>query len=116
MKNLAKMMQQAKQMQENMQQVEKGLQAMQITGEAGAGMVKVTGNGKHEVSKIEFDAEVLSEDKQVIEELTAAAINDYVQKIAKDSKSWLTNIASEMMPADFPFDFGDNNDSEDKGK
>lgn len=74
-------MRQAQDMQERMQKMQAEVANMQVSGEAGAGMVRVTLNGKYAASKVEIDAAAMSEDHEFLEDLVAAAINDAVHKV-----------------------------------
>src|SRR3546814_15137873 len=78
---MGNLMRQAQQMQENMQRVQEEIARMEVTGESGAGMVKVTLTGKHQARKVEISADALKEDKEFVEDLIAAAINDASQKV-----------------------------------
>ncbi|MEK9672249.1 MAG: YbaB/EbfC family nucleoid-associated protein [Rhodospirillaceae bacterium] len=81
MKNLGKMMQQAQQLQAKMTQMQEELAELEVTGQSGAGMVKVTMNGKHEARRVEIDPSIFSsEDVAVVEDLIVAAINDAKSK------------------------------------
>jgi len=78
---LGNLMRQAQQMQENMRRLQDELARAEITGESGAGMVKVTLSGKHQAHRVQIDPAALKEDKEFLEDLVAAAINDAVQKV-----------------------------------
>ena len=78
---LGNLMRQAQQMQERMKQLQDELARAEITGESGAGMVKVTLSGKHQAHRVQIDPAALKEDKEFLEDLVAAAINDAVQKV-----------------------------------
>ena len=78
---LGNLMRQAQQMQENMKRLQEELARTEVTGESGAGMVKVTLSGKHQAHRVQIDAAALKEDKEFLEDLVAAAINDAVQKV-----------------------------------
>ncbi len=83
MKNpLAGLMQQAQKMQENLKQVQDDIAATQIQGESGGGLVKITMNGKRQVHKVEIDDSLLKEDRDMLEDLIAAAFNDAVNKVS----------------------------------
>ena len=77
MKGIGDLMKQAQAMQEgmqeNMRKMQEDLQTMEVVGESGAGLVKVTLNGKHEARGVDIDASLLSEDKEILEDLIAAA-------------------------------------------
>lgn len=81
MKQLSKLMKQAKQMQENMQRVQEELAEIEVTGEAGAGMVRIVMTCRHEIRRIAIDDQVIGEDKDMLEDLIAAAMNDAVRKV-----------------------------------
>ena len=73
MKGLGDLMKQAAQMQEKMQTLQAEIAAMEVTGESGAGLVQVTMNGRHEVKRVHIDPSLLAEDKEILEDLIAAA-------------------------------------------
>ncbi|OGT74452.1 MAG: nucleoid-associated protein, YbaB/EbfC family [Gammaproteobacteria bacterium RIFCSPLOWO2_02_FULL_57_10] len=94
MTDLNELMKQAKLMQEQMQKAQREAINTVIVGESGAGLVRVHMNGRHDVKKVELDDGLLSEDKDVIEDLVAAAINDAVKKLEeynRDSLAGMTN-------------------------
>lgn len=81
---IGNLMRQAQQMQANMQKAQAELATLEVTGEAGGGMVRVTLNGKHEARGVQIDPSVLAsvaDDKEMLEDLLAAAINDAVHKL-----------------------------------
>lgn len=94
--SIGKMMQQAQEMQGKMQEVQKELAQMEITGEAGAGMVKVVMTGKHEVKKVHIDPSALEEESEFLEDLVAAAINDAVQHVETASKDKMSEMTGGM--------------------
>ena len=75
------LMQQAQAMQEKMKQMQDEIANAEVTGEAGAGLVKVTMNGRHDVRRVEIDPTLMSEDKDMLEDLLAAAVNDAVRRV-----------------------------------
>ncbi len=79
--NIGNMMRQAQQMQENLQRVQGEIASLEISGQAGGGLVSVTMTGKHQVLRVVIDPEVLKEEREMVEDLVAAAINDAVQKV-----------------------------------
>jgi nucleoid-associated protein EbfC len=93
---LGNLMRQAQQMQENMQKAQAELADLEVVGESGAGMVKVTMNGKHEAKKVSIEPKLLGEDKDMLEDLLAAAINDGVRKIDARSKEKYAALTSGM--------------------
>ncbi|BBI62849.1 nucleoid-associated protein [Vreelandella sulfidaeris] len=80
------LMKQAQEMQEKMQRAQEEVAKAEVQGEAGAGMVKVTMNGRHDVSNVSIDPSVMEEDKELLEDLLAAAVNDAVRKLEVSSK------------------------------
>ena len=78
---IGNLMRQAQQMQENVRKLQEELARAEVTGEAGAGMVKVTLSGKHQAHRVQIDPAALKEDKEFLEDLVAAAINDAAQKL-----------------------------------
>lgn len=94
--NIASMMKNAKKIQKMVQDAQGEFEKMQVTGSAGADMVQVTMNGKHYVSKVQIEAEAMQEDKAILEELIAAAINDAAQKIETETQNKMAD-AKQMM-------------------
>jgi hypothetical protein len=93
---LGNLMRQAQQMQESMQKAQAELAEIEVTGESGAGMVKVTLNGRHEAKKVLIEPKLLAEDKDMLEDLLAAAINDAVRKIAARTQEKYSGLMSGM--------------------
>ncbi len=93
---LGNLMRQAQQMQETMQKAQAELANLEVTGEAGAGMVKVTLNGHHEAKRVIIEPKLLSEDKDMLEDLLVAAINDAVRKIAARSQEKYSGLMSGL--------------------
>lgn len=93
---LGQMMRQAQQMQENMKRVQDEIARMEITGEAGAGLVKVTLTGKHQCRRVEISPDALKEEKEFVEDLLAAAINDASQKLDEASKTKLAAVTAGL--------------------
>jgi len=103
--NIAQLMQQAQQMQENMQRAQEELARLEVTGNAGGGMVEVTLSGRMECRKVRIDPAVLA-DPEMAEDLVAAAVNDAVNKVAAASKDRLGGITAGMnLPAGFKMPF-----------
>ncbi len=105
MKGLGDLMKQAQAMQERMQGLQEEMAAMEVDGESGAGLVKVTMNGRHEVRRVNIDPSLLGEEKAVLEDLVAAACNDAVRKVADAHKEKMAGMASGLgLPLDkMPF-------------
>lgn len=106
MTDLGDLMKQVQQMQEQFQKAQKELAEQEVTGESGAGLVKVAMNGKHEVKSVALDASLMQEDQSLVEDLIAAAVNDAVRKVAENNKSQLAGMTSGLnMPEGFKFPF-----------
>ena len=105
MKGLGDLMKQAQAMQERMQKVQEEMAALEVCGESGAGLVKVTMNGRHEVRRVNIDPSLLAEDKEVLEDLVAAACNDAVRKVTAEQQEKMSSMASGLgLPLDkLPF-------------
>ena len=86
MKQLSKLMKQAQEMQENMQKMQEELGHEKVTGEAGGGMVKILMNCRHEIKSVKLDDQVIGEDKDMLEDLIAAAMNDAIRKVEQTTK------------------------------
>jgi DNA-binding YbaB/EbfC family protein len=93
---LGNLMRQAQQMQETMQKAQAELAEIEVTGESGAGMVKVTLNGRHEAKKVFIEPKLLGEDKDMLEDLLAAAITDAVRKIAARTQEKYSGLMSGL--------------------
>jgi nucleoid-associated protein EbfC len=107
MKNqLAGLMKQAQAMQENMKQAQDAIAAMEIEGVSGAGMVKVLMTGRHDVKRVTIDPSLLGEDKDMLEDLVAAAINDAVRKVEIASQEKMAGLTAGMpLPPGFKLPF-----------
>lgn len=100
------LMKQAQQMQEKMTSLQEQAQARKVIGESGAGLVRVTMTGRHDVLEVKLDASVLTEDKEFLEDLLAAAVNDAVRKVDAGSKDMLSSLTGGMnLPAGFKMPF-----------
>ena len=106
MTDLNELMKQAKLMQEQMQKAQRDAANTVIVGESGAGLVRVHMNGRHDVKKVELDDGLLSEDKDVIEDLLAAAVNDAVRKLEEHSRDTLAAMTNGFkLPEGFKLPF-----------
>lgn len=100
------LMKQAQQMQEQMQKAQEEVANMEVTGEAGAGMVRITMTGRHDVRKVELDDSLLSDDKEMLEDLIAAAVNDAVRKVESESQERMSGLTAGMnLPPGFKMPF-----------
>jgi DNA-binding YbaB/EbfC family protein len=93
---LGNLMRQAQQMQETMQKAQAELAEIEVTGESGAGMVKVTLNGRNEAKKVFVEPKLLGEDKEMLEDLLTAAFNDAVRKIAARTQEKYSGLMSGL--------------------
>ena len=105
-KGMDGLMQQAKEMQAKFEQMQNDMQNSEVTGDAGAGMVKVTMTGRHDVRRVDIDPSVLSEDKALLEDLLAAAVNDAVRRVEVQQKEKMSELTGGLqMPPGFKFPF-----------
>jgi DNA-binding YbaB/EbfC family protein len=107
MKNqLAGLMKQAQTMQENMKQAQDAIAAMEVEGESGGGMVKIVMTGRHDVKRVTIAPTLLSEDKDMLEDLVAAAMNDAVRKVETASQQKMAGLTAGMpLPPGFKLPF-----------
>jgi len=104
--NIADLMQQAQKMQADMQKAQEELANAEVKGEAGAGLVSVTMTGRHDVKRVSIDDSVFSEDKDVLEDLLAAAVNDAVRKVEAQNRDAMAGLTSGLdLPAGFKMPF-----------
>ncbi|MCW8092509.1 YbaB/EbfC family nucleoid-associated protein [Alteromonas sp. ASW11-130] len=103
---MGNIMKQAQQMQERMQKAQEELANIEVTGESGAGMVKVTLTCNHNVRRVEIDPSLMDDDKEMLEDLMAAAFNDGVRRIQETSKEKMGSVTGGMqMPPGFKMPF-----------
>lgn len=76
-------MRQAQQLQANMQKAQEQLGALEVTGESGGGMIRVVMNGRHEVRRVQIDPAVIGDDRELLEDLVAAACNDATRRVGE---------------------------------
>nr|WP_314263254.1 YbaB/EbfC family nucleoid-associated protein [uncultured Moellerella sp.] len=93
---LGNLMKQAQQMQDKMQQAQEEIALMEATGESGAGLVKITINGAHNCRRVEIDPSLMEDDKDMLEDLIAAAFNDAARRIAEIQKEKMAGVSSGM--------------------
>ena len=104
--NMNDLMKQAQAMQEKMQRMQEDVAKMEVTGESGAGLVKVVMNGRHDVRSVNIDSSVLTEDKEILEDLLAAAVNDAVRKVEHHSQEQMQKMTGGLqMPPGFKMPF-----------
>lgn len=107
MKNqLAGLMKQAQKMQDDMKKAQDELASIEVEGQAGAGLVKVTMTCKHDVKRVVIDPSLLADDKDMLEDLVAAAMNDAVRRAEAMSNEKMGGLTAGMnMPAGFKMPF-----------
>ena len=107
MKNqLAGLMKQAQSMQENMKKAQEEIAAMEVEGVSGAGMVKIVMTGRHDVRRVTIDASLLTEEKEFLEDLVAAAMNDAVRKVEVSSQEKMAGMTAGLpLPPGFKLPF-----------
>lgn len=97
MTDLGDLMKQAQQMQSKLQEAQQEIADLEVQGESGAGMVKVTMNGRYEVKRVTIDPNLLSEQKDVLEDLLAAACNDTVRRVEKVQAEKMSSIGGGVL-------------------
>ena len=107
MKNqLAGLMKQAQAMQDNMKKAQEELAAMEVEGQSGAGLVRVVMTGRHDVKRVSIDPTLLAEDKDMLEDLIAAAVNDAVRKAESAAQEKMAGLTAGMpLPPGFKLPF-----------
>jgi DNA-binding YbaB/EbfC family protein len=98
---MGNMMKQAQQMQANMEKAQQELALMEVTGQAGGGMVKIIMTGKHDVKRVSIEDTLFQDDKEMLEDLIAAAVNDAVRQVEKTSQDRMAGL----MPAGMKLPF-----------
>ncbi len=92
------LMKQAQDMQENLKKAQDELAFVEVTGESGSGLVKVLMTCKHDVKRITIDPSLLADDKDMLEDLVAAAFNDAVRKAAETSEAKMSKLTAGLPP------------------
>ncbi|MGI9150376.1 MAG: YbaB/EbfC family nucleoid-associated protein [Limnohabitans sp.] len=95
---LSGLMKQAQAMQENLKKAQEELAHVEVTGESGSGLVKVLMTCKHDVKRITIDPSLLADDKDMLEDLVAAAFNDAVRKAAETSETKMSKLTAGLPP------------------
>ncbi len=103
---IGNLLKQAQQMQANMQKMQEEMANMEVEGQAGGGMVKVTMSGRHDVKRVFIDPSLLSDDKDMLEDLIAAAVNDAVRHVEKMTQERVSGMTGGMgLPPGFKLPF-----------
>ena len=100
------LMEQAQKMQADLAKAQEEMANSEVRGEAGAGLVSVTMTGRHDVKRVSIDDSVFGEDKEVLEDLLAAAVNDAVRKVEANNKDAMSGLAAGFnLPPGFKMPF-----------
>ncbi|QJR82140.1 YbaB/EbfC family nucleoid-associated protein [Alteromonas pelagimontana] len=103
---MGNIMKQAQQMQERMQKMQEELANVEVTGQAGAGMVKITMTCNHNIRRVDIDPSLMEDDKDMLEDLIAAAFNDGVRRVQETSKEKMGDVTGGMpLPPGFKMPF-----------
>ncbi|PLY15111.1 MAG: YbaB/EbfC family nucleoid-associated protein [Sedimenticola sp.] len=103
---IGNLMKQAQKMQADLQKAQERLAQEEVVGESGGGLVKITINGKHEVRRVEIDDSLVGDDKEMLEDLIAAAINDGVHRVADKMQSSMSDVTAGIgLPPGFKLPF-----------
>jgi nucleoid-associated protein EbfC len=103
---IGNMLKQAQQMQANMQKMQAEFVNLEVEGQAGGGMVKVIMNGRHDVKRVHIDPSVLGDDKDMLEDLIAAAVNDAVRHVERLTQEKMSSMTAGLgLPPGFKLPF-----------
>jgi DNA-binding YbaB/EbfC family protein len=103
---IGNLMKQAQQMQENMRKMQEQLSTQEVEGQAGAGLVKVTMTCRHDVKRVSIDPSVVGDDRELLEDLVAAAVNDAVRKVETTVQEKMGAMSAGMgLPPGFKLPF-----------
>src|SRR5512147_3118992 len=94
MKNIGNMMKQAQKLQADMQKAQEELARMEITGQAGGGMVSVVMTGRHDIKRVSIDPSLMKDDKEMLEDLIAAAVNDAVRQLEQKTQERMSGLTA----------------------
>jgi DNA-binding YbaB/EbfC family protein len=104
--DMGNLMKQAQKMQEDMKRMQEEVARAEVTGESGAGLVKVVMNGRHDVKQVSLDNAIMQEDKELLEDLLAAAVNDAVRKVEALNQEKMSSATGGMqLPPGFKMPF-----------
>ena len=93
---MGNLMKQAQKMQDDMAKAQQDIAKMEVVGESGAGLVKITMNGSHNVRRVEIDPALMEDEKEMLEDLIAAAINDAARRIEETTKTEMAKVTGGM--------------------
>ena len=106
LEGMGDLMKKAQQMQEKMQSMQEDIARMEVQGESGAGLVQVIMTGRHDVKRVSIDDSLLTEDKEVLEDLVAAAVNDAVRRVEQNQKDKMSDLTAGIpLPPGFKLPF-----------
>jgi len=104
--NLGNLVKQAQDMQEKMAKVQEEIERIEVTGEAGAGLIKITINGSYICKKVEIDPSLFEEEKEILEDLSTAAFNDAIRRMSEIKKNKMASVSTNI---NFPSGFNLSN-------
>jgi hypothetical protein len=96
MANMNQFVKQAQAMQANLQKAQAEIASLEVTGESGGGMIKVTMTGRHEVKRVQIEPSIIGEDREMLEDLIAAAINDAVHRVEGATQAKMSSVMGGM--------------------
>ncbi len=99
--SLNDLMKKAQEMQKKMQEIQKQIAEMEVIGQSGGGLVKIVMTGQHYAKRVTIDPEVLKEEKSIIEDLIAAAINDAAERIERGTREKMNVLTGIKLPEGF---------------
>lgn len=103
---LGGLMKQAQKMQENMQKMQAEVAQMEVEGQSGGGMVKIVMTGRHDVKRVSIDDSLIGDDKDMLEDLVAAAVNDAVRQVEKQTQEKMSSVTGGIdLPPGFKLPF-----------
>ena len=94
--SMSDLLQHAQKMQSELNKKQEEMKSVEVTGNSGAGLVSVVMNGCHNILRVDIDKSILTEDKEVLEDLLAAAANDAVEKVKKNNESTMSGLAENL--------------------
>ena len=94
--SMSDLLKHAQKMQSELNKKQEEMKSVEVTGNSGAGLVRVVMNGCHNILRIDIDKSILAEDKEVLEDLLAAAANDAVEKVKKNNESTMSGLAENL--------------------
>lgn len=100
---LGELMKKAQEMQKKMQEIQKQISEMEVTGQSGGGLVKIVMTGQHYAKRVTLDPSLMKEEKTIVEDLIAAAINDAADKIEKGTREKMSALSGIKLPDGFDF-------------